>query len=261
MAVATQNSLIGQPLDGGEPSVKSAGKNGKPVRPVQLDGCVHAAWNKSNVYLRDCADDGGDKLADVPGAGNESDLVFRVNRSVVVLNDTSGGNVWLVQQTMQLVNNWQDLQAPPNRSEEEKEDAADQNPLNQLPDRTKPNRAPNAQDDVFGVRPGKTTLLTPLDNDSDPDGDLLTMKVQGSGPRQRHGAAHLQRIRPADRPSRKEPREPPDSHYQVDDGRGKSAQAKVTLAVADRTRRTARRPKSAGPSSSSNRESPSARTC
>lgn len=230
VAVATQNSLIGQPLDGGEPSVKAAGRNGKPVRPVQLDGCVHAAWNKSNVYLRDCADDGGDKLTDVPGAGGESDLVFRVNRSVVVLNDTSGGNVWLVQQTMQLVNNWQDLQAPPNRSEEEKEDAADQNPLNQLPDRTKPNRAPNAQDDVFGVRPGKTTLLTPLDNDSDPDGDLLTVKVQGSGPGNAtaqpiYNGSALQIAVPEGTTGTSE------FAYQVDDGRGKSAQAKVTLAV------------------------------
>ncbi len=116
VAVATPDGLIEQPLDGSAAATKPSGGNGNPVRPVQLDGCVHAAWNKSNLYLRDCADDTYDKLTDVPNANNKSDLVFRVNRSVVVLNDTNGGNVWLVQQAMQLVNNWQDLQTPPTRT-------------------------------------------------------------------------------------------------------------------------------------------------
>lgn len=230
VAVATPEGLIEQPLDGSGATTKPSGGNGNPVRPVQLDGCVHAAWNKSNLYLRDCADDVHDKLTDVPNANNKSELVFRVNRSVVVLNDTNGGNVWLVQQAMQLVNNWQDLQTPPNRSEEEKEDAADQNPLNQLPDRTKANRPPNAQDDVFGVRPGKTTLLTPLDNDSDPDGDLLTLNVLGSGP----GNGTAQPIYNGSALQISVPEKASgtsDFGYQVDDGRGKSAQARIRVAV------------------------------
>lgn len=119
---------------------------------------------------------------------------------------------------------------PPNRSEEEKEDAADQNPLNQLPDRTKANRAPNAQDDEFGVRPGRTTLLSPLDNDSDPDGDLLTLNVLGSGPASGkaepiYNGSALQITVPEGASGTS------DFGYQVGDGRGKSAQAKITIAV------------------------------
>lgn len=182
VAVATPGGLFKQPLNGDRASSQPVDDGGVPAKPVQLDGCVHAAWQKARVYVRDCVDDVHDKRSDIPGADKKSELVFRVNRSLVVLNDTNGGNVWLVQREMQLVNNWQDLQTPPNTSEEEKENAADQNPLNQLPDRTKENRQPNAQDDEFGVRPGKTTLLTPLDNDSDPDGDMLTLNVLGAGP-------------------------------------------------------------------------------
>lgn len=221
-----------QPLDGSAATTKPSGGNGNPVRPVQLDGCVHTAWNKSNLYLRDCADDVHDKLTGVPNANNKSELVFRVNRSVVVLNDTNGGNVWLVQQAMQLVNNWQDLQTPPNRSEEEKEDAADQNPLNQLPDRTKANRPPNAQDDVFGVRPGKTTLLTPLDNGSDPDADLLTLNVLGSGP----GNGTAQPIYNGSALQISVPEKASgtsDFGYQVDDGRTE-IEGKVTVEVRPR---------------------------
>lgn len=230
VAVATPAALLEQPLNGAQLLALEASAVGIPARPVQLEGCVHAAWSKSNKYVRDCADSTYDKRSDVPNADDKSELVFRVNRSIVVLNDTNGGNVWLVQQEMQLVNNWQDLQIPPNRSEEEKDDSADQNPLNQLPDRSQENRKPNAQDDVYGVRPGKTTLLTPLDNDSDPDGDMLTAGVVGTGP----GVGTVQPIYNGSAMQIAVPADASGSSafgYQVEDGRGKNAQAKITVNV------------------------------
>ncbi|MFF1384443.1 Ig-like domain-containing protein [Arthrobacter sp. NPDC058288] len=230
VAVATPGGLFKQPLNGDPASSQQVADGGLPAKPVQLDGCVHSAWHKAALYVRDCEDDAYDKRSGIPGADKKSELVFRVNRSLVVLNDTNGGNVWLVQKEMQLVNNWQDLQTPPNKSEEEKEDAADQNPLTQLPDRTQENRKPNAQDDEFGVRPGKTTLLTPLDNDSDPDGDLLTMTVLGPGP----GNGQVTPIYNGSAMQLAVPAEASGTStfgYQVEDGRGKSAQAKVTVRV------------------------------
>lgn len=230
VAIATTRGLIKQPLGGGDPSTQMVAGGGPPARPVQLDGCVHAAWHKVNRYLRDCTDDSQDKSADIPNADKKSEFVFRVNRHLVVLNDVAGGNVWLVQQEMHLVNNWQDLQVPPNKSQEEKDDAADQNPLNQLPDRSKENRPPNAQDDEFGVRPGRTSLLTPLDNDSDPDGDLLTLGVLGSGP----SIGQAQPIYNGSAIQLSVPQGASGTStfgYQVDDGRGKNAQAKITVKV------------------------------
>ncbi|MET1017666.1 MAG: Ig-like domain-containing protein, partial [Leifsonia flava] len=53
-----------------------------------------------------------------------------------------------------------------------------------LADRTEQNRPPIARDDVLGARPGKSTILPVLDNDTDPDGDVLTIgrNLQGLVP-------------------------------------------------------------------------------
>ncbi|MET1017667.1 MAG: Ig-like domain-containing protein, partial [Leifsonia flava] len=53
-----------------------------------------------------------------------------------------------------------------------------------LADRTEQNRPPIARDDVLGARPGKSTILPVLDNDTDPDGDVLTIgrTLQGLAP-------------------------------------------------------------------------------
>ena len=104
--------------------------------------------------------------------------------------------------------------------------------MNTLPDRTKENRPPSAVDDQFGVRPGRTTLLPVLDNDSDPDGDVLTAQVQGDNARRRNRAGvydgtGLQVKVPADATGTAQ------FQYQANDGRGGTAGAKVTLTVKD----------------------------
>src|SRR5690606_30620123 len=48
-----------------------------------------------------------------------------------------------------------------------------------LAERDKPNRPPEPKDDVMGVRPGRTTVLDVLANDVDPDGDVMTVTVEG----------------------------------------------------------------------------------
>src|SRR5699024_10658499 len=104
----------------------------------------------------------------------DAQLQFRVNRDVVVLNDLVAGTVWLVQDAMEIVENWDDVIPPQEASEEEEE--AQQEIQEQLPlDRDQENRPPIAQDDELGVRAGSTTVLEVLANDSDPDGDLLTV--------------------------------------------------------------------------------------
>ena len=93
----------------------------------------------------------------------------------MVLNDTAGGDVWLVNQNLMLVNNWDDLTVDQKNADNADKDSSDPNVVNTLPDRTKPNRPPLAEPDQFGVRAGSTTLLPVLYNDSDPDGDVLTV--------------------------------------------------------------------------------------
>ncbi|MDR6416165.1 Ig-like domain-containing protein [Pseudarthrobacter sulfonivorans] len=231
VAVSTQKALLKQPLDGSTAKTVTFDGEGVPAAPVQLGGCVHAAWSGANKYVRDCVNDGDDKNVEVPKASASPSYVFRVNRDLVVLNDVNSGNVWLVNQNMQLVNNWDDVVPPKNESDEHDQESADNNTINVLPDRTKPNRPPETKPDVVGVRPGRTTILSVLDNDSDPDGDVLTAAVGESGPKTGtlqsiYGGTAFQISVPADaRPGTET------FNYNAADGRGLSAGGQVTLNI------------------------------
>lgn len=143
--------------------------------PVVVDGCVHGAWGGAQRYLLLC--DGADPVEhDIPQRTQGSRLEFRVNRSVVALNDLDTGNVWLLDDEMRLVDNWDEVTPP---EEEETEDGDEKASTvsfeDTLAERTDVNRPPIARDDDYGVRAGRTTILPVLDNDTDPDGDVLTI--------------------------------------------------------------------------------------
>ncbi|MDJ0352076.1 Ig-like domain-containing protein [Pseudarthrobacter sp. PH31-O2] len=231
VAVATPKALLKQPLDGSTAKTVSFGGQGVPAAPVQLAGCIHAAWSGANKYVRECVNDADDKSVDVPKASASPSYVFRVNRDLVVLNDVNSGNVWLVNQNMQLVNNWDDVIPPKNQSDDQDQESADNNTINILPDRTKPNRPPETKPDAVGVRPGRTTVLSVLDNDSDPDGDVLTASVGDKGPASGgleniYGGTAFQVTVPADAKPGTET-----FGYSAADGRGLSAAGSITLSV------------------------------
>ena len=232
VAVATKTALIKQPLNGSAATIVELGTSGTPATPVHVNDCVYAAWSGAGKYLRECTNPADNSSADIPGANARSNLVFRVNRDLVVLNDVTSGNVWLVTENMRLVANWDDIIPPPDKTEDQDDPAADDTPVDTLPDRTKENRPPSAVDDQFGVRPGRTTLLPVLDNDSDPDGDVLTAQLQGNNPavgtvQAIYDGTGLQVKVPADATGTSQ------FQYQASDGRGGTAGAKVTLTVKD----------------------------
>ncbi|MGM9473551.1 Ig-like domain-containing protein [Pseudarthrobacter sp. YS3] len=229
VAIATPKALLKQPLDGSTAKTVTFDGAGVPAAPVQLGGCVHAAWSGANKYVRDCVNDADDKNVDVPKASASPSYVFRVNRDLVVLNDVNSGNVWLVNQNMQLVNNWDDVIPPQQTSDDADKDSADEVQQTVLPDRTKPNNPPAAKPDTFGVRAGKTTILPVLDNDTDPDGDILTVRtpdpLKSGLLAPIYGATGFQAGIGADKTGSET------FKYTVDDGRGLSAAADVTLNI------------------------------
>ncbi|WP_269939445.1 Ig-like domain-containing protein [Arthrobacter sp. HY1533] len=230
VALETGNALVLQPLNGGDSTSVDAGSVGRPIAPVQQGGCVHAAWNGSNQYLFHCS--GGDsKPVSIPKATAASQLVFRKNRDNVVLNDVAGGDVWLVNQNLLLVNNWDDLTTDTKNAEDADKDSTDPNVVNTLPDRTKPNRPPVAEPDSFGVRAGSTALLPVLYNDSDPDGDVLTVRdsateINAGTLQAVYGGTGLQIAVPADAPGGTE-----SFSYTADDGRGGTDEGTVSVRV------------------------------
>lgn len=170
----SDGSLTDIPGDVSTPASDASGVSA----PVALDGCAHGAWAAAQRYLLACTDSGPETQG-IQESSQGSALEFRVNRSVIALNDLSNGNVWLVDDNMRLVENWDDVTPPEDQESEEEGDekSSTQSFEDTLAERTETNRPPVAANDEFGIRPGRTTVLPVLDNDTDPDGDVLVISA------------------------------------------------------------------------------------
>ncbi|ASN19534.1 Ig-like domain-containing protein [Arthrobacter sp. YN] len=241
IAIATPKALLLQPLDGGTAKTVQADGQGIPAAPVHLGSCTYAAWSGANKYVRECTNEADNKRSDVPKASASPSYVFRVNRDLVVLNDVNSGNVWMVNQNMQLVNNWDDVIPPQQTSDDADKDSADEVQQTVLPDRSKPNTVPVAKPDAFGVRAGKTTVLPVLDNDADADGDVLTVStsepLKSGALSAVYGGTGFQIAVPAGTTGSET------FKYSVDDGRGGTGGADVDLRVVPAEENNAPQPK------------------
>lgn len=232
VVLAGPNSLWMIALDNGEIEEFSASENGgstgQPASPVMFGGCAYGAWTGTGYFARWCDDDNQSTRMEVDTLAAASNAVFRINRDVIVLNDTGSGMVWLPEQNMVLIDNWDEIDADLKAQEEDEESPQTTDEVVD-PDREKDNRPPVANDDEFGVRPGATTMLPVLMNDSDPDGDLLTASVvtppdTGTVSPTRGGAA-LQIHTPAEATGSFS------FVYQASDGRGGTDSANVAIDV------------------------------
>ncbi|GAB3618096.1 Ig-like domain-containing protein [Okibacterium endophyticum] len=181
VVVASGTSLLRVELASGDVETIDAGLSQpvtKPIEvssPVNLNGCLHGAWSGASAYVARC--DGNEvQTQKIEPLARGSILEFRVNRDVIALNNLQTGDVWLVDADMRLVKNWEEVTPPQeDEGEEGDEKASTQSFEDTLADRTETNRPPLARDDELGARPGRTTVLPILDNDTDPDGDVLTI--------------------------------------------------------------------------------------
>lgn len=226
--IATASGLVRQPLDGGQAQRVAKVADGTPSAPVWLNGCAYAVWSGSGALVRECAGGAGG-LNTTIASTSSAKLVLRTNRRVVVVNDTEGGTVWLVDKSVQSVDNWQDV-IPPSTDNGNQDQSDKQEQQFQLPPRSAVDHKPHAVDHTYGVRPGRTTILPVTDGCTDPDGDLLTASAASALPSGYAAApvlqgSALQVTVPADASGSVSFR------YRVDDGRGMSDEATVTLTV------------------------------
>ncbi|WP_029144969.1 Ig-like domain-containing protein [Microbacterium luticocti] len=231
VTVASESALLRVPFDGSEVRSRDAGGSGAPAAPVWLNGCAYAAWGASARFVRDCTGTADDLARDIPGLPATAQLTFRQNRDVVVLNDVIGGSAWMASDKLQQVDNWDDLNPDKGQTEDDQEQVTEETIQSTLPKRTPQNTTPIANPDAYGIRPGRTTVLPVLENDTDADGDVLTVTVPKGNPRlgqleRINNGSGLQIVVPADASGS-------DSFtYQVDDGRPNgTATAKVSLRV------------------------------
>ena len=149
--------------------------------PVRLGDCVHAAWAgpASVWYGRACgvvkASADGEKkvpqavqLGDLgPKATRVDGVKLRTNRGLIVLNDLDSGNLWDIDNTPLKIDNWDSVIPPPQQADDNTK--KDPNEVDDQIVRT----PPQAQPDELDVRPGRTSTLHVLDNDSDSSGSIL----------------------------------------------------------------------------------------
>ena len=176
--LATGDQLVSVPLNGKaieRQEASESGQKGTPAPPVFHRGCSYGAWAGSGAFVRTCTDSTRNQAQTVPSLAEASSAVFRTNRTRIVLNDVSTGTLWLPDKNMVVVSNWD--QTPTEEQEEEDTPTPDQREQVSEPEHKDKNTPPEAVDDEFGIRPGRSTLLPVLDNDSDDDGDVLTARA------------------------------------------------------------------------------------
>lgn len=165
--VATAKGLYAIPIAGGAPTAVYGGAAGAPAAPLRLGSCVYGAWAGSpGTVVKRCGSAPAVSLA-MDRQHSLTRPVFRVNRGLVVVNDAADGRVYDLD-LKRSVDNWQQIKPP--------DPVKDQR---QHPQRQKvavsAKQKPKANKDNLGARPGRTTLLHVLDNDSDKSNRVLSI--------------------------------------------------------------------------------------
>ncbi|MCW2655893.1 MAG: hypothetical protein JWR06_86, partial [Jatrophihabitans sp.] len=222
VAVATTSQLVSVPLAGGRPISLFDGGVGKPAAPTRFGDCVHSAWaGNPGVYARACGGGVGAAVP-LPHNGALQNPVFRINRGSILLNDLTLGSIYDLD-ALQEVDNWTAVKPPPivKQTKENKKNNTS------VASRDLP---PKAVDDTLGARPGRTTTLHVLDNDSDPQGAILSItRVTGLD----QSSAKVTTSPDGQSVQISLPSGVAAAHfkYTVDDGKGLTASASVTVAA------------------------------
>lgn len=226
--VATPTALLEVPLDGGTVVGHESGGTGTPAAPVRVAGCGHAAWaTPTGSYLQLCGTRADTQ--DLERVSTASELVFRVNRDVVVLNDVGEGLLWVPTKDPKVREpNWQDVE-PDDQNEQGDQSTEQQTTQNLETECTPQSAPPEAADDELGVRPGRTTVLSVIDNDVASDcGILAITELDQLDPAfgtitAIHGGRAVQLVTEPDATGTVE------FTYTVTDGRGSSAPSTATV--------------------------------
>jgi len=222
--VASRRALVEVGLDGSGPTVLVEGRRGSPAAPVVHDGCRHAVWGDGSAW-RAC-DGRKAGLVELEGATATASLSFLANGHALVVNDRRSGRSWAASDDYGLIDNWDELLVT-----ERDEETVEENDPDKQPTLEKSQVAPVAVDDAFGARPGRTTILPVLLNDYDANGDVLVVRAVSTdlpaGARLDMVSSNQQLQLTLDEGATGEL----GFRYTVDDGRGGTAEAAVTVTV------------------------------
>ena len=154
--------------------LSNSGK-GDAARPVSTGGCVFAAWSqRANNYVSVCDAHGvSAKFSSLESVNPTSQLVFRTNHRLVVLNDVINGNVWNPQESTKVIKiQWNKVDTKQSKQQEQNNDSAN-NQRHFSKTCSSQSGQIKAQDDAFGARTGSQQILDVLRNDEQTDCSAL----------------------------------------------------------------------------------------
>ncbi|MBP6997585.1 MAG: fibronectin type III domain-containing protein [Phycicoccus sp.] len=164
--IATPESLLELNPATGTLETLADGGSGAPATPLWIDDCAYAVWAGTPGRVVRACEGADQETVELENATNLLSPKVRVDRRTAVLNDAATGAVWDLA-TGRRLDNW-DAVAPPSTTEQPDDP--------QEPDQVAQDASPpKAQDDEFGARAGRTSVLHPLDNDSNPSGSVLSI--------------------------------------------------------------------------------------
>mgnify|MGYP006870776261 FL=1 len=113
-----------------------------------------------------------------------SELIFRTNHRLVILNDVVNGNVWNPQESTKVIKiQWNKVETKQSKQQEQNNDSAN-NQHNFSKTCSSQSGQIKAEDDSFGARTGSQQILDVLRNDEQTDCSVLRI-TSVSAPRRR----------------------------------------------------------------------------
>ena len=240
------------PVSGGEgeatqePTQLAQLAGGDPVRPLVVQGCTFAVSQDPATFLQVCGDE---IVQQEPLSGAGSELRLRYVNGWVWINDVESGAAWVTEPEHRLdeIEDWGAILSEGSDDPDDDEQPNDGQTIEQVVDPDNPdaeivesdqideegpNLPPVARDDEAATRLERPVNVAVLNNDSDPNGDVLVVtEIQHTG-----GDAVV-----AITPGGAGVQVSPEAGfsgivsfgYSISDGRGESASASVVVTVAD----------------------------
>ncbi len=161
--VASAKSLFRVGLASGQITTVDGGGDGAPAAPTRLAGCDFGAWAGVGRVVRFC-DGNGVEVQQVDRSGGLIRPVFRINHSLILLNDQANGRAWDLD-TQTSIDDWPQVTPRGSQREQQERQAEDSD------------ADPHAVDDDLKARTDRTTVLHLLDNDTDTAGGILSIQA------------------------------------------------------------------------------------
>ncbi|WP_243386769.1 Ig-like domain-containing protein [Bifidobacterium primatium] len=241
VAASTTGGLMLANLDHPKdrPVQLKSGGTGDVAQPVSSSGCIYAAWSQqANNFIKACGAPNNGSLKSDPQfqtlkeVTQTSQLKFRTNHRLVVLNDVTNGNVWNPDSSTDVIKiQWNKIETEKTEKTAESQDTAT-NHQNFAEKCSATSGSIKAVDDSFGVRAGSEEILDVLRNDEQTDCSVLRIeKVESVGDGM--GVAPVYDGRYLQLDATHASAGTVKFSYSISDGREQTSSATVTLTIAD----------------------------